>query len=81
MRKNLKITIRKLGKEKSWGLAHLGNNEIELDERLKGYRFLLYLLHEFMHIRHPEWSETKVRKESSKMAILLWKQNFRKIEK
>jgi len=39
------------------------------------------LLHEFMHIRHPEWSETKVRKESSKMAILLWKQNFRKIEK
>ena len=81
MKKNPKVTIRKLGKEKSWGLAHLGSNEIELDERLKGYRFLLYLLHEFMHIRHPEWSETMVRKESSKMATLLWQQNFRKIEK
>ena len=81
MRKNTKIIVRKLGKEKVWGLAHIGDNEIELDERLKGYRFLLYLIHEFMHIRHPLWSETKVRIESSKMAKIIWEQNFRKIEK
>jgi hypothetical protein len=77
----IRIKYRKLGKEKVWGLAHLGENLIEIDERLKGYRLLLYLLHEFMHIRHPEWSETKVRKESSKMAKFIWNQQFRKIEK
>lgn len=81
MGKKTKVIIRKLGKEKVWGLAHLANNEIELDERLKGYRFLLYLIHEFMHIRNPLWSETKVRIESSKMAKIIWEQQFRKIEK
>ena len=81
MSKQTKVSLKKLGKERVWGLAHIGDNKIDLDIRLKGYRFLLYLLHEFMHLRNPEWSETKVRKESSKMAMFLWQQNFRKIEK
>jgi len=79
--KEVKIGIRKLGKERAYGLAHMGENHIDLDSRLKGYRFLLYLIHEYMHIRNPLWSETKVCRESSKMAMLIWKQNFRKIEK
>jgi hypothetical protein len=74
-----KIVVRKLGKEKSWGLAH-SDNLIELDSSLRGYRYLLYLIHEYMHIRHPEWSETKVRKESSLFARTLWQQKFRRIE-
>lgn len=74
-----KIVVRKLGKEKSWGLAH-ADNLIELDSSLRGYRYLLYLIHEYMHIRYPDWSETKVRKESSVFARLIWKQMFRRIE-
>lgn len=75
----MKIVKRGLGREKAWGLAH-SDGTIELDKSLKGYRYLLYLLHEYMHVRHPEWSEAKVRKESSAMARLLWGQGFRKIE-
>jgi hypothetical protein len=78
--KQPKIIHRKLGKERSWALAHSADNLIELDVSLRGYRYLLYLIHEFMHIRHPEWSETKVRKESSVMARLLWKAKFRRLD-
>lgn len=68
------VTYRKLGKEKVWGWAHLGDGVIEIDSRLKGYRKLLYLVHELLHIMHPDWSETKVRKESSIIARFIWRE-------
>lgn len=76
MPKTLRIIHRKLGRERVWGLAH-SDGVIELDERLKGYKYLLYLIHEFMHLRHPEWSERKVRSESTKMARIIWKMKYR----
>lgn len=76
MQDKLKIVHRKLGREKVWGWAH-SDGIIELDERLKGYKYLLYLIHEFMHLRHPEWSERKVRSESTKMARLIWRMRHR----
>ena len=75
-----KVVHRKLGKEKAWGLADTDKNVIEIDERLTGYRYLLILLHEHQHIRHPEWSETKVRRESSKTARFLWNMGFRWVD-
>jgi hypothetical protein len=75
--KKTKVIYRPLGKERAYGLADVQNNIIELDTRLGGYRHLLYILHEFYHIKHPEWSETKVRKESSKTARFLWDNAFR----
>jgi len=72
MSENVKIIHRKLGREKVWGLAH-SDGIIELDERLRGYKYLLYLIHEFMHLRHPEWSERRVRSESTKMARVIWR--------
>lgn len=72
----VKIIHRKLGREKAYGLAH-SEGLIEIDSRLKGFRYMMYLIHEFMHIRHPDWSEKKVRSESHKMAKLLWKSGFR----
>jgi hypothetical protein len=53
---------------------------MEIDERLKGYRYMLYLLHEHFHLKHPDWSETKVRKESSKTARFMWEMGFRYVE-
>jgi hypothetical protein len=79
MAKSIKVNHRKLGKEKAWGLAHAGLNEIELDTRLNGRRHLLYLIHEALHIIHPEWSENKVVQVSRKLSRLLWEQNYRRI--
>lgn len=79
MAKSIKVNHRKLGKEKVWGLAHIGFNHIEIDERLKGRRHLLYMIHEALHIIHPEWSETKVVKVSRALCKLLWTQNYRRI--
>lgn len=72
MSENVKIIHRKLGRERVWGFAH-SDGVIELDERLRGYKYLLYLIHEFMHLRHPEWSERRVRSESTKMARVIWR--------
>jgi len=76
----IKVSHRKLGKEKAWGLADSGLQSIELDIKLKGRRHLLYLIHETLHIIHPEWSESKVVKVSRIMCQLLWEQNFRKVD-
>lgn len=72
----VKIIHRKLGREKAYGLAH-SDGIIELDDRLKGYKYLLYLIHEYMHLRYPDWSEKKVRSESTKMARVIWKMRHR----
>jgi hypothetical protein len=74
----IKVSNRKLGKEKAWGLADSGLNSIELDVRLKGKRHLLYLIHEALHIIHPDWSETKVVKVSRILSKLLWEQKYRR---
>jgi hypothetical protein len=79
MGKSIKVHHRKLGKEKAWGLAHSGLNLIELDVQLTGRRHLLYLIHEALHIIHPDWSETKVVKVSREMTKLLWSQHYRRI--
>ena len=75
-----KVIHRKLGKERAYGLAHTDSNLIELEVTLTGYRYLLYALHEHFHLKHPDWSETKVRKESSKTARFLWQMGFRLTE-
>jgi hypothetical protein len=75
-----KVVHRKLGKEQAYGIAYPEENTMEIDARLKGYRYLLYLLHEHFHLKHPDWSETKVLKESSKTAKFLWQMNFRWVD-
>ena len=72
--------VRKLGKERAYGLAHTEDNLMELDERLTGYRYMLYALHEHFHLKHPKWSETKVRQECSKTARFMWNLGFRKVD-
>ena len=75
-----KVEHRKLGREQAWGIAWMADNKISIDPTLTGYRYLLYLLHEHFHLKHPEWSETKVVKESSKTARFLWQMGFRLVE-
>lgn len=75
-----KVEHKKLGKEQAYGIAFIGENRLQIDERLKGYRYMLYLLHEHFHLKHPDWSETKIRRESSKTARFMWKMGFRWVE-
>ena len=75
-----KVVIRKLGKEQAFGIAWTSENKLEIDERLRGYNYLLYLLHEHFHLKHPDWSETKIKKESSITARFLWSMGFRLVE-
>lgn len=75
-----KVVTRKLGRERAMGQAHIEKNLIEIDPRHKTAKSLFDTeIHEFLHIRNPEWSETKVRKEAKILRDFLWKLNYRKI--
>ena len=74
------VVHRKLGKERAYGIAYTEENTMEIDERLRGYRYMLYLLHEHFHLKHPDWSESKVLKESRKTARFMWQMGFRYVE-
>jgi hypothetical protein len=74
------VVHRKLGKERAYGIAYTEENTMEIDIRLKGYRYMLYLLHEHFHLKHPDWSESKVIKESRKTARFMWQMGFRYVE-
>jgi hypothetical protein len=76
----MKVVERKLGKEKVWGWAHIGENLIELDATMQGKQRLYVLIHEATHLLEPTWSETKVIKHSKKLTTLLWKQSYRKVD-
>jgi hypothetical protein len=75
-----KVVIRKLGREKALGQAHTDKNLIEIDPRHKNAKSLFDTeIHEFLHIRNPDWSETKVIKETRALKNFLWKLKYRKV--
>lgn len=76
----MKVIVRKLGKEKADGLAHIDDNTIEIDSRLTGRRRLEIFIHESLHIVNPAHCETKVCKDAKKIALVLWKQGYRRTE-
>lgn len=78
MAKSIKVIHKKLGQQRAWGLAE--GNKIELEKTLTGRRHLLYLLHEMLHVIHPDWSETKVVLISRRMCKVIWDQRYRRSE-
>lgn len=62
------------------GQAYTDKNLIEIDPRHKTPKSLLDTeIHEFLHIRNPEWSESRIKKETKALRDFLWKLNYRKI--
>lgn len=60
--------LRHLGKE-----AEVCGRDISIDPT--GREPARYLLHELIHVRHPEWSETRVRREEAReWRALTWRQ-------
>jgi hypothetical protein len=78
--KETKVIHRKLGRERAWGLADSDKNTIEIDERLSGYKYMEIALHELYHCKHPDWSESKIVRESRATAKFLWKAGFRWVD-
>lgn len=76
----MKVVYRKLGKEKAWGQALIEDNTIEIDPRLRARKKMQILIHEALHLLNPEFSESKVIEQSTKLAKLLWSQHYREVD-
>jgi len=70
---------RKLGKERAVGLAH-PDGLIEIDTRERGREALDTILHEALHVLHPDASEEKVVQMAGLLTELLWDDKWRRIE-
>ena len=75
----VKVVWRKLGKEKAWGQATIGEGLVEIDPRLGAKRQLEVLIHEVTHLCHPGMSETEVDRTGKMIARVLWAENYRRV--
>lgn len=78
--KKINVIYKKLGKEKVYGFANLGDNEIEIDARLKGKKHLEIMLHECLHILYPEAEEELIVKNSIILTNTLWWEHYRRVD-
>lgn len=76
----IKVVHRKLGRERSDGLAYKEDKEIHIDERLKKKDYILTVLHELLHVCFPEMTEKRVDAASKKICNELWKLKIRRID-
>jgi hypothetical protein len=53
--------------------------EIDIRRHRSGYSFLNTLIHEFLHIEHPTWSETHVRRVAGRLSRYLWREKIRPV--
>ena len=72
------MTLRKLGRERAWGLYSL--DEIEIDPRTTGKARLEVLIHEYDHHLDPSLPEKTVASNAKKLADFLHKHHVRIIE-
>lgn len=78
--KKIKVIYKKLGKEKVYGFANLGDNEIEIDVRLKGKKHLEIMLHECLHILYPEAEEDEIVRNSIILTNTIWWEHYRRVD-
>jgi len=77
----IKIEDRKLGREGNHGQATRADKLIEIDPRLSTKDRLNTVLHEGIHILDPNLPELKVRAYANRLADLLWRDRWRRLEK
>lgn len=86
LRKMPKVTLRKLGRHKALGMAHIPmdrrlSSHIEIDSRLKGREKFETFLHEALHLALPHLSEDEVLKAARFQALVTWSEGYRHREK
>ena len=75
----VKVVVRRLGRERAWGQAFIGENKLEIDPRLGAKRQLEVLCHEQVHLLFPGLSESEVDKAGKALAKMLWAQDYRRV--
>jgi hypothetical protein len=78
-RQKSKVVYVKLGRQRAWGQATIGEGLIEIDPRLGAKRQLEVLCHEQVHLTFPEMSEAQVDRAGKDLAAVLWDQNYRRV--
>jgi len=78
-RRKSKVVWVKLGRQKAWGQATIGEGLIEIDPRLGAKRQLEVLCHEQGHLTFPEKSEAEIDRLGKDLAAVLWDQNYRRV--
>ena len=78
-RRKSKVVWVKLGRQKAWGQATIGEGLIEIDPRLGAKRQVDFLCHEQIHLTFPEMSEAQVDRAGKDLAAVLWDQNYRRV--
>ena len=74
-----KVKWVKLGRQRAWGQATIGEGLIEIDPRLGAKRQLEVLCHEQIHLNFPEASESQVDRAGKDLAAMLWGQDYRRV--
>jgi hypothetical protein len=74
-----KVVFRRLGRERAWGQATIGEGLIEIDPRLGAKRQLEVLCHEQIHLTFPDLSEAQVDRAGKDLCAVLWSQNYRRV--
>jgi hypothetical protein len=78
--KTIRITERKLGKERAMGqVTHGKVPHIEIDPRQKSADRLDTVIHECVHIIWPELPEEAVIKVGNRISSVLWADGWRRI--
>jgi hypothetical protein len=77
----IRVVDRKLGKERALGQAHHGENLIELDPRQKSRERLDTITHEVLHLIAPHLSEEIVSGHANTLSDVLWRDQWRRVEK
>jgi hypothetical protein len=77
----IKITERKLGKEQAVGMAHHGENMIEIDPRQRSRDRLDTVCHEVIHLLEPDLPEDQVILRANVLSDTLWRDRWRRVER
>ena len=78
-RQKSKVKWVKLGRQRAWGQATIGEGLIEIDPRLGAKRQLEVLCHEQIHLTFPDLSEAQVDRAGKDLAAVLWDQDYRRV--
>lgn len=79
----MKTVEKKLGRQRALGLADTdesGKGIIVVDPRQPSKERLDTLIHEALHHIRPDWSEKYVAKTSRKIARIIWKDRWRRVQ-
>jgi len=80
----IKTIEKKLGRQRALGLAETdaaGRDLIVVDPRQDSKERLDTLIHEALHHIRPDWSENYVARTSRKIARIIWRDRWRRLEK